>query len=406
MSEANVSLASTNHSTVAVADKTELLRLLDVEINHIFDKQRSQGWTTWALVVGLATIGWMLLEKLESGSYSWSNVLTIILIGGVFSISADFLVFALWPPNAQHRSTRFRYYDSYSLLTTALLLLYSLALVIIAIAQTPNVSLLKVSYVVIFLSTVILTSIGVFLARYFRIPMEFSREPLRRPVKIGFTIAALAAIYCVLGYARNLAEATFDDWRVALFFLVIAELMTRLTKPMKDAPTVEALIAIRRDLVLGRIDLIAATRQAEIVFMGMRVSDVLQDEIREYLDVITRNNAQLDEALTKLAAVEVDLPPGDSLLLQDKGMVLKTVLDACDRDYKECMKRGETILAKWRKIDSRMSWMWSPATSRDIVDVRKQIADGFQTVLERWKKYGSKASILRKRLPKGSYPHQ
>lgn len=386
--------------TEPTVSRSELLDLLNTEIRDCFDKQSRQGWTTWALAGAIGALGWLLIGRLESGAFSWAKTFRILLTIEVFYLSASLLKYAFWPAASQGRSGRFRYYDEYLLSITLLALLYCIGLMAIAFIFSAELWWIHVLVVEVFFFLVALICILGVIVRLYRIPLEFATGPPDWPTKIVISALTLPVIVSGAMYALRITGFQFDDLRIAILIAAIADLASRLTKSLQGAATVQTLSAIRRELALGRIDVRAAANQTEIALAGMGVGDVLQEEVRAFLDAIGKINAAFDDAITRIGAVLSDVPQPEQTWTTEKATVARTVLDVCEERTKNAFKDYDTVKERLSKLRSRIRWVGrkTEESSRGVDEVYKTIYNALDEIVAKSKDYRSKAKNLAERL--------
>jgi hypothetical protein len=64
--------------------KSRFLDYLDTEIEQVQDEMSRPGWTRWAILGGLATISWLILQEWEKGLINYDYVSALWLAGVVF----------------------------------------------------------------------------------------------------------------------------------------------------------------------------------------------------------------------------------------------------------------------------------------------------------------------------------
>jgi len=128
MAETSETISNEHSETVRAEDKAidRLTELLDSEIEHICSEYERPGWTRWALLGGIASIVWLIVDRVEQGSFNSTNVGTLFL---AFSLVFYVLICLsnLFDSTQPDSSTegRFRLTNRWFALNRASLLLFS-----------------------------------------------------------------------------------------------------------------------------------------------------------------------------------------------------------------------------------------------------------------------------------------
>lgn len=385
----------------AIICRTDLLKFLDAEIQTIFERQSRQGWNAWALLGSIAALGWLLLERLQVGAYSIENVSRLALVIAVIIISFSTIKSFFIPESTTGKSGRFRYMDVYQfgsiILGTAYCGLYTW----IVLSYSKDISIVATWFLVGFFVFVALLLFGFgLLARFSRIPMAVSSSPWGWKGKAFSGLFVLGLLMATSSFWFALGKITFDDFRIALLFTVLGELIGRLVSTNKDAPVVQSLIEIRRDLALERIDVRGAINQTDIVLAGMQVGDVLKNEVRAFQESVGKITAALQDVIARIDAVTAELPAQGELFSKEQSTVARTVLDACDDRTKTALKSYDVVKLRRDKLQSRIRWIGrrTEESVQGIEAVEDAVTKSLDDILARVKEYRSKADQLKKEL--------
>jgi hypothetical protein len=263
-----------------------LIELLEFEIDRIRAEESQPGWTPWALMGSLATALWLLLAELETHIIDFQNVLFLLL---ALSLAYDCVKFlpSVWQASSRSAS-RFRLaHGVMSPMRSGALIEVGRSAVLI-VATTGIRPLLNVRYIIAtYLSFGILAFFGmiVFIYSFLKTPLPVGNN--RRGMAIGCALFLLPAMFAIFGYAeallRQMVLPTVPEYRVGGLLLIATIVLLILTKRRSQTPLLETLVGIRHNLALEQIDLDSARRQTEIALLGMKVDDVLQNDLKELL---------------------------------------------------------------------------------------------------------------------------
>lgn len=295
------------------ARKRILIEFINHEMDQFDVEQKRHGWTTRALVVTLATLVWLLVSQMPLKSVNWQSVgllfftlvLTIDFIDSFSStLSTQF--------GKVSEEPRFFLTSLFGIARIHILTRFVLYLILFFVAIQLRVHILGISKIsILFLLgfDAVGSLIGLIIS--FR-DILFSKFQTRRAappysfLSTTLMIIALAGYYVAL--AKNIGSFGPSDIKVALLLTFIAatfELMGRLPT---ISPILPSLISIRRDLALDKIDVDQATGQIDIALSGMKVGDLLQENVKEILDQYDAINNILKQMTEGSKAIESLLP--------------------------------------------------------------------------------------------------
>lgn len=344
-----------------------VLHALDKEIDDILSSQKRQGWTTWAILGSIAATIWLLLDVLEkNGSeIDIKAVLILFLVFSVISHWLDLFIYTISPPqiNSKNMPQRFLITNiSIGANRVQLLIMIANYIGLILIATYfpisgwwPKIILLSFYGIVAFIMTLL------FLMSFFKLPLLF---PTSRPS--GFAILPHIFVLPLLFWSAisyylaiiSSKSINMFEYRTSILLFVISYLVALLSHGIRKTPMLYSLIDIRRDLAFNRIDIDTAIQQSDIAISGMQVSDIVQEEVRDLLQLIDKINIELAESLKRSKSIEsILLKDSNTELLEDQKTVLKT-MGFAEVQHSENIKKlvGEFKL-HIRRLKKRFKWI-------------------------------------------------
>lgn len=347
-----------------------VLHVLDKEIDGILYSQKRQGWTTWAILGSIAATIWLLLDVLEKKYLSGGeiDIKAVFILFLVFSVTIHWLelfVYTISPPQINSKNMPHRFLiTNISIGASRVQLLVMIAnhigLILIAIyfpisGWWPKIILLSYYGIFAFIMTLL------FLMSFFKLPLLF---PTSRPSGFAilphiFLLSLLfwSAISYYLAIISSKSISMFE-YRTSILLVVISYLVALLSHGIRKTPILDSLIDIRRDLAFNRIDIDTAIQQSDIAVSGMQVSDVLQEEVRDLLQLIDKINIELAESLKRSKSIEsILLKDSNTELLEDQKTILKT-MDLAELQHSENIKK---LVAEFklhiRRLKKRFKWI-------------------------------------------------
>lgn len=206
--------------------------------------------------------------------------------------------------------------------------------------------------------------------------------------------------FAAYDYYSSIDRLNYDDFRVAILFVILSGLVPRLLYPLKDSSIVQALTATRQDLALGKIEVPAAVNQAEIALAGLRVGDILQEDLRDFLKVIRDLDAAFHDSIERLEAVLVDLPTVANSIPSEKLSIARSILELIDTKSRGRTEKIDSLKETLQKIQSRVRWVGGKTeeSAKGIEEVWKTVDRALDGTLARSKECRDKADALRSRI--------
>lgn len=335
--------------------REELHHLLDSEIDLISEQKNREGWTSWAVLGGLGTLGWLLWESLTKDTITWENSFTLLLIINIAYIAYACVKEAAGLTRQVPPFKRFRYIDPYFVSMGLTGIPTFLLLIWLAIVLSEGVPLPAVIWTVFTLAIYTLALVAYLILKYLRIPLPTFSEPKMRNTVV-WSFVGFACMYSIYGYIHHLVSPTLYDLKVAVLLFAGLTLLGKLN-PLKEAASSQAFINIRPQLILGQLDVETARRQTDITIAGMEASDVLRSEVEEFLAtfaVVKKWREEQHEILDQVL---------DDLRRAEKPIPIKTLdsakkrFDACEKYDKLCSDNLTPIKKKIDRLDKMEHWV-------------------------------------------------
>lgn len=398
-------------------DKNELINLLDSEIEFNKADQYRNGVTIWALIVGIASLIWMILDIAEKATYFVNrDILMWVLLFSTFTLSIRYLVALLSPKSnlialqvteslfSNHRQT---------ILASFIIQLAFIKIIILIKPYIPTISYYPI---LIFYILHLTTNFLVFITSFWNLPIIVSPRNKNNWVIGSFLI--LLSIPSIMGLSTYLFTKSIIiiDLRMSLLYFSVLVLIYLTMHNSKDSPDINRMIILKRELILNKIQAEIAMKEFEKIF-SLSVSDILEKELK-----IMQEKAQTVEEnaigmLEKLKRASENLPNPEQLeLIQslvDKGILTDiiyendTLIESCHEDIKYQHKILVEISKKTKDMKKKVSFLKRLTKDTgfydellDILDARLSWNDKLQsqsvTVFNAISEYANKYRLLKK----------
>jgi len=348
--------------------KKDLIELINSEINLIAFEQKRPGWTAWALLAGLFTVFWLLINEMSPGRVNFYNVLFIFLF---FSLLMETVLAAgsLFSIKANKEPTEPRFYLSSSYSESRITILFQVIRLITLIYicvhlkfQVIRVSVISFYIIFIFL---LFGYVLILILSYLKLP-----QPKFANLKIQLFTALIIFVLLfisTIGFTSTLIKifGTLDsvDFRIGALLTIMVYILNLLLRTPQNVPLLASLIEIRRDLFLDKIDVEFANRQIDIALAGLQVEDLLQENVREILSYQDIINSKLRQNIRIIETIE-NLFPANLKDLQKKELsdLRETVLAlrvSSDNYFEECGSLLDALECCIEKFNKRTRWIKS-----------------------------------------------
>lgn len=359
--------------------REELLHLLDSEIELISKQKQKEGWTTWAILGGLSTLGWFLWESLIKEIIQWENSITLILIFYLIEMTAGCVIEGAGLRSPQHPSKRYRHIDRFALSRSLLNIPIFLALIWFAFQLQEGVSLFAKTIAVFILAVVLLTMFAQPVFYYLQIPRsEFTAHPTATTISL-YVIGGLC-IYSAFSYWNHLANLSLYDTKVAAIIFAALFLLEKLN-PLEGLSVFNSFVNIRRQLILGVIDVASAHKQVSVTIFGMEAGDIFQFELNHLRSKIASLNITakdeqdiLDEVINILTAVtHIDI---------NTEYRARRLLETHDRYRRRYEKKRHSALRNFDRVHKRLNQFFFEADRKDLDNVLDTLQSTIHNFME------------------------
>lgn len=327
-----------------------LVQLINEEINRVDNHSIRSGTNPWILLAAFAAIIWMIFPKIYSYSQSYLDLVLPFMILYVFYDLTTNLISTLKPSNTKNHGKN----DRFQLTNiniggnrhTILLELVKVVLILIMILHLSNiytnsgVKILYIPYTIMALALPFL-----FVLSFFKVPLNAGSNKNNRIISILLTLTAILCFSIGLLFLVKISTQyvpSIDSWEISGSLLVITIIARLLANSNNDhSPLLNSLIDLRRDIILNKISFESAINQADIIFSGLSISHLLQDEVEKLLekqrDILRILHSVANEyEATKNASLN---NPTDKC----------TLCSSLNRSVNSSMKEVESLVGEYRK---------------------------------------------------------
>lgn len=305
------------------------LNYIDEEIKYIQDEIQKPGWTIWAVIGGLASLGWILLGIIEKQDFSVKfSLALVLLINYAYSSVSVFFEKDLIPEgNSKEKAIPFSDISKKMGILKASHILGIIRLVSIiyityllrkelgtwgsTIAYIYNGLRLFLALILPMLLQIVQTGYNFMQSNDKYRDYPFAAAPPPMPTKLNFKTTLLMNLPLLtlsaylfwnsLQYSlKNMSYLTIEDLRLASVIVGIYILLKLLTNTQTKNPILASLVEARRNYVMGRIDFSTTKKHVDIALSGLEISDVLQQEVSKLIAHIQNAETDLDITKTKI----------------------------------------------------------------------------------------------------------
>ena len=302
------------------ASADQLVQLANQEIQRVRDDNRQPGWTPWALVGALASALWLFLSSLERSPVRWNQVLALYLVLALIFEGISRLSGLLDAgPARDSKHARFwlahtalgsaRHYFALELCHTAFLLSVPI------ICELPF-GWLASGGIYLYYGQRMVGLVLVLVFSFTRLPIHLRLRASRTRDVLSWTALSALLVVAIIAVSTYITEMEpspgFGEWRVAGLLCAIALLLLLLAKSRAEPPLLGPLVDMRRDLVLGRMDLDSARRQLDLALTGLEVGGVLQEHVAHIVRTIGTVEELLETARQELLLLATRVEKGDA----------------------------------------------------------------------------------------------
>ena len=219
---------------------------------------------------------------------------------------------------------------------------------------------------------------------FFNLPLQpFTRRGLGPTVFLGLSILELWLGWRYFNALSASNSIGFSDYRASAILVVVSLLLFALVRINQGPPLLSSLLRIRRELAFGMIEVEDAFARADIAITGLRVSDLLQDNIREVLEALDRQDVMERDVIERYGKIKNDYlaEPPSSPNLKELDEIVKEI-GACIEILELSMK---DFKAERKSFDRLLRWLnWiatlAPDAKQDIGEVFTSVEQGLHRV--------------------------
>lgn len=268
-------------------EKSDLLRLIDAELDHIKTDLQRPGWSTWALLAALGTVLWVFSNEAISHRLDVYKLVFLFVVIS-FIIDSGFVLARFLQVLLSHKKTesRFTYSQELGSSIGTGFAIVSHCLFIMLLTWFIKIKLVKWY---IFVNYIFYGYIGI---SFFIFYVVFSRFKIPLARTSGFDwksdiIVCSFVTFNILGsvsvFGSYILEFTLLEYR-ATGLLIVASYIIFSLLSTKGKPSLEnSLLRVRRDLAMNRISFEEAVQRLDIALVGLKVREVLQDDLEGIL---------------------------------------------------------------------------------------------------------------------------
>lgn len=285
-----------NEKKTIPIDKSELVNILNDEISDIDSENKRAGWTHWALIGTLAGAIWLFFGELQKNTFVTHNVfyclICILLICDWFSLPSS--PSKLTSQKSNENRFKSMGFNSHRLAVIYFLIFRISLLCFLAfvLSKTANQSIpfALFIYCLIYLTVLLL---GV-LAIQFDIVLFSSKNEQDKKTNIASAVFLLSWAISIFLYIYKVNESiaaslSVIDIRYSALIFAIIQLVYLLLSHASIPPLYFRLKDIKRNLIWGKIKTSEAASQMEIAILGLKFSELFQEDIREVLAIVEQD---------------------------------------------------------------------------------------------------------------------
>ncbi|MDT5271151.1 MAG: hypothetical protein QOH49_3337 [Acidobacteriota bacterium] len=385
-----------------------IIGVLEFEIARIRVEESQPGWTTWALLGGLATTWWFLTVEIESHGADL-RVIAYLFLVYYLALASIRILHNLVSGRSFNLGTalRFRFSHSrFSKTRSSLLIEICQSVVLIYIVTKYKSAVHSVFSIAayLFLGIDLLAGMLVFALSVINIPFTDPHASMKRRLMPAAYLFCGVGVIALVGFADALFNRTISplmsEYRITGLLIAITQILIIFGKREQDTPLLQSLIDIRRNLGLGRLQLDDAKHQIEIALEGMTASDVLQDELAMLLSHIEGINIRLESAAKEIQALTTTLPKGSDGLSEDQRTLLMAVRQSVDAHLQHVNEIQASLSERIKRLQRRVGLIvgMSPESKYEITPAAASINAALQSIEIRKRQLGEQVNALDERL--------
>ncbi len=363
-------------------DKSDVLALLDTEIERAESAASRGGWTGYAILAAMGATAWLLCAELQTGYPDGAVFATAALLA---SCAADLVLTlrCLAAPRLPMGEPRFLWFGR---------LLSSRS--IVATRGTRDVVLAVVAWTLLprdaaglrwlalayyggtgVLQLVLAVAVPILAKAPVALP-DHARLGLARSIDV-LSVAVSACLLSLLAAQMpwGTPAAAFEGLRFGGGAAVLLFLGVGFVQSQPDQCLVAALVEVRRLLALGRIPAHEAARASDMLLRGLRSSDVLQRHVANAQSQIASARAAIRECrhvVQELSRESARASGGESA--SSVGRLARAKCEDMEDAIGEDLFRARQAIARVEALAAAMAYV-STASRRDTEPLTRQLLD-------------------------------
>jgi hypothetical protein len=357
--------------------REDLVRLLEFEINHIRTEEARPGWSTWALIAGLATMLWLLSHELQESKPDIDHTLLVFLLVSItYDALKIFSKFLKDIPVGKGRFVTIRAQLSPGRSRLMVDAARNVALIAIAVHLRGSLGRAAEILIVLYYGFDTLADLLGLLLSYtdFTVPKQPQTPRLAMNVRIGgLALGCFAALGSAFAFS-NFKMPPQPELRLGGLLFAIGIVVLLVTRSQPKTPLLETLVQIRRAVGLGQLDLDSARRQVDIALEGMNVSDVLQSRLVSLLADLERSGVHLETAANEVNAFALTMKTSSQPLTQT-GQLVPVIKQSVNHHLEEAKAGFDSFNSKLRVFQTRVHTydVLSPSSRPSLLSLRKSL---------------------------------
>lgn len=398
-------------SPVTPMGRTEILQLLDFEIEEARLNERQHGWNLWALYGAFCTFVWLLLEELGNFDLNTTRIAALILVLLVTVFVCELLRGIIMP-----------FTRTPLILTPRLQLdlmpsqrpagffvfLFRLGVVLTCLfLARPAFNCGTFVAVCIFVGALCLVPAAVVVLNIWGPPFTKADQYKGKFAKIGLVIFIMlylvfpSAILGSLGFFAWMTQLSpsIHDAKTALICLGIYFIVSEILSLWLASPHLYYLVQVKSEYLLGTIQPSDVLRHVETLATGAKVKDLVDREETAMVDWVKRQRTPLEIEVEFLRQIEEQLRglpnpsqnPGTIVIWEKFRKAIPRIQKANaellaffrDQSLAEAITRIRSI-RRWEMADAetdqrikrRLSWL--QAEYKSLFDLQRTFIESYQ----------------------------
>lgn len=359
--------------------RSEVLLLLNTEIEHTKTEQYRHGITRWALLVGIATLVWKIVDITERAGYIVNNTILLMLLLCAVTAFTFRVAEMLLLPYSREIIIR----DTRSLMSVKrgyILSHICVCVAILYITHSIKDLLTAVSLVALFALIIIHIAANTLtlVLSYFHLPIPVpGNRKIGVFLNVTFLLLAILSVQGIIGAFINIKPLSVDDVRLGLLYMSLLVLLI-LIVDKGSLPTVDDLIKVRRDLALDDVDLDKAKNEIRNILVSSSSSDFLKKELESLKDIIENIETNADNLVAE----------ANKIISWESGVIprIDCTIKACEMYSRKNKRLIEQLKNKSPIFKRKATWIKGLLASTKYANEITEVEDYYSSLLDRLEK--------------------